>query len=245
MLHVITFSGNMVMDGVVHLSLLSLLIPVVSWVLSSSSSAVCRTQRDILGFTLHSFLHESLPSALLPYQWKVPLFLATCSRLPSWLWLFWHVVWSPKWKCGGNTQTFASPRLMWVPRQLTVHVGIIFGVAASCELHKGSQAGTSNVDVFKLVFTAKTFQGSAFPIDGAWITTNFHFTKGWCYKWVVQYVRRAFTVSFAALPSKWPFVVIPFKAQGFNVLIFIFRVCKRTKYDQYYVANKCFILKYL
>lgn len=42
MLHVITFSGNMVMDGVVHLPLLSLLIPVVSWVLSSSPSAVCR-----------------------------------------------------------------------------------------------------------------------------------------------------------------------------------------------------------
>lgn len=82
MLHVITFSGNMVMDGVVHLPLLSLLIPVVSWVLSSSSSAVCRAH--IISWTywvlpcihfcmslsllLSYHINERCPSSLPPAQ---------------------------------------------------------------------------------------------------------------------------------------------------------------------------------
>lgn len=82
MLHVMTFSGNMVMDGVVHLPLLSLLIPVVSWVLSSSSSAVCRAHIISgtywvlpcinfcmsLSLLLSYHINERCPSSLPPAQ---------------------------------------------------------------------------------------------------------------------------------------------------------------------------------
>lgn len=187
-LHVITFSGNVVMDGVVHPPVSRLFIVVVPWVLGSLSTAVGRGHiingpYCFLSCTLFCMSLSLLPSYRInetcPPPPKVgPVLLLPCPLLKI---VLSTVVASA---CCLNSEV----KMWWkYPDVFIAEVNASLKTTEGacryyvrawrfCESLTGSQAdtNTSKVDAFKAVFTAEGSQGSASPIEGTWFTTNFH-----------------------------------------------------------------------